>query len=125
MRFFCQKTMKRVKMSKKYAEMSFVELAELYRVVVDKEQASVLKRESLEKNVEKLGSAYKKAQGELRVFLSESVDTDSEGMLVELGVRIAAGGADPETEDPDTEDPDTEADPERKPRRKRRVKRDD
>ena len=86
-------------MSKKYAEMSFVELAELYRVVVDKEQARVLKRESLEKNVEKLGSAYKKAQEELRVFLSELVDTDSGDMLVELGVRIAAGGADQKTEE--------------------------
>lgn len=109
-------------MSKDYGNMSFVELAELYRVLIDQKEARALKMKSLEKNVENLGSAYKKAQKELSVFLFESVDTGSEDVLVEIGVRIAAGGADPGTEDPETEDPETET---VKPGRGRKVKKDD
>ena len=104
-------------MSEKYKEMTFVELAELYRVVVEQEQARVLKKKSLEGKVNQLATDYKNAQKELIEYQAAAVDSESQAILAEIGDRIAAGGA-----DPDTADPETEAD---KPSRGRKVKKDD
>ena len=108
-------------MNEKYKEMSFVELAELYRFHISKKLSRVMKMEELEKEVRQLGAAYKDAQKKLIEYQAAAVDTESQAILAELGVRIAAGLDDPDAEDPDTEDPDTETEKETdNPRRGRK-----
>ena len=126
--------MRKVKMSKKYDDMSFAELQEAYRAAVDVRKKFNIKVRELTESIEVAGKKYKKLQAELAELENAPVPDDvyrEEGILALIGGRILdqpeadPDTEDPDTEDPDTEDPDTEAGPERKPRRKRRVNKDD
>jgi uncharacterized protein (DUF342 family) len=111
-----------MKMSKKYEDMSFDELQEVYRDAVGATKKFNEKIRELNESIKAAGREYKKLQAELDELEKNPVPEGvyrEERVLSLIGERILDRQEDPATEDPATE---TETD---NPRRGRKVKTDD